>query len=292
MFNQIFVNYLAQEGRLTQAQAAEVLLVQRNTRIRIGTLAEEEKLMTPEQVEQVNRLQASQNARFGDIAIQKGYLTDWQLADLLKKQPSEHVMLKQILYDKGYMTHTQTDDAIDAFKGYLNLPEDDFISLQKNGVAAYVKHIAGVKGIDTSYLVMSEYAEMFLTLVMRLIDKDIFVKPAIKMPAGGVKLTAAQKCQGDASVTLAFSQSDEEAALKFAAAYSKLQLTAFDEDVQDSLKEFLNCVNGLVVSELSNLGKLELDIDVPEYFDELNVPENTLILPFSLSIGDFCLFLL
>jgi hypothetical protein len=35
---------------------------------------------------------------------------------------------------------------------------------------------------------------------------------------------------------------------------------------------------------------MELDIEVPEYFDEFSVEQETLVLPFSLPIGKFYLF--
>jgi len=292
MFSQIFVNFLTQQEYLTPEQAEDVLDAQKTTMVRIGTLAEEERLMTYSDVEKVNRLQASQNVCFGDIAVEEGYLTERQLWALLKKQPSEHILLKQILRDKGYMSAWEVGFALNEFKEDLRVTDDEFASLQRNGVEVYIKHIAGMYDINTQNLVMNEFAELFITITMRLIDRNLLVKKAYKMKPGAVKYATVQRCGGGAHFTFAFSSADADAATRFACAYSKLSLDALDEDARDSLRKFLNCVDTYVVSELSNLGKLELDIEAPEYFDELDIPSETLVLPFSLSIGDFCVFVL
>ena len=62
-----------------------------------------------------------------------------------------------------------------------------------------------------------------------------------------------------------------------------------DEDGQDSLKEFLNCVAGMLIAEFSNAKIMELDIEVPEYGEDKKLAEETLIIPFSLPMGDFIL---
>jgi CheY-specific phosphatase CheX len=286
MFNQIFVSYLNQEKILSPEQSREVLEVQKNTRIRIGVLAEEENLMTSQQTDQVNRLQTSQNARFGDIAIQKDFLTQEQLDALLKKQPREHIILKQILCDKGYLDSQQADNALDGFKSSLGVSDEDFSLLQDGNIEAYIKHIAK---IDES--LMGEFAKMFITLTFRLIDREVMVKEAYKTTLASAKYIVTQRCFGDAEGFFSFSSADSASAIKFAEAYSKFTLDTLDEDARESLKEFMNCVCGLVISELSNSGRMELDIDVPAYFDDLSLGREVTVLPFSIPIGEFCVFI-
>jgi len=288
MFNQIFVSKLSQKNILTPEQAREVLDAQKNTRIRIGVLAEEENLMTSQQVETVNRLQASLNARFGDIAVQKGYLTDEQVMYLLKKQPREHIILKQIICDKQIMDAAQFDRALDDFKLSLGVDDETFDKLLANDAGTYILHIAG---IDCGDLLMSEYTKLFITLVIRLIDREVLVKKAYTAKLNSLKYLAVQKTAGDATAVFAFSSANELSAKCFAESYAKDSFDTFDEDAEDSLTEFLNCVTGMLVSELSNSGTMELDIEPPGFFTEPPSSQEVIVFPFDLSFGKFCLYI-
>ena len=292
MFNQIFVSYLAQKNVITQEQAAEILEIQDNTKIRIGVLAMEEKLMTPAQVDEVNNLQASTNARFGDIAVQKGYLTKEQLEYLLNKQPKEHFILKQILTDKQYMKAEQVDTELNGFKSELNVGGEQFDKLLEGDIETYVSCIAG---IDGGSVIMKEYAKTFISLTIRFIDREFFIKKAKKARFDTSRFIVSQKAAGHAHCTFMFGAEDINSAAKFAGKFAKDTFDTSDglnEDAQDSLKEFLNCVTGLVISDFYNDGIMELDIEAPEYSDELSIDAETLILPFSLlNAGDFYIFI-
>jgi hypothetical protein len=289
MFNQLFVSDLSERNILTPEQTADVLETQKNTRIRIGTLAEEENLMTAQQVESVNRLQSFLNARFGDIAVKKGFLTEEQVENLLKKQPREHIILKQIICDKKIMNAEQFDSAVNDFKLSLGMSDDVFNLLLDNDVATYISHIAGV---DKSDLLLSEYTILFVTLVNRLIDRSTLVKKTYTSNPDSLKLIAAQKATGDAAVTFAFASADDVSAKCFAESFAQCSFDSFDEDAEDSLMEFLNCVTGMLVSELSNSDTMELDIEPPEFYKE-SPPFKTdsIVLPISLSFGEFFLLI-
>jgi CheY-specific phosphatase CheX len=287
MFNQIFVSDMSQTKVLTPEQAKEALDAQKNTRIRVGTIAVEENLMTPQQVETVNQLQASLNARFGDIAVQKGYLTEEQVMYLLKKQPREHIILKQILCDKQIMDADRFERALNDFKVSLGVDDEVFDKLQSNDAGTYISHIAG---IDCGNLIMSEYAKLFVTLLIRLIDREVLVKKAYTANPDSLKLVATQKAVGDATVSFAFSSADDISAKSFAESYAKCSFDTFDEDVEDSLMEFLNCVIGMMVSELSNKDIMELDIEPPEFSIKSQSDAEVLVLPITLSFGEYYLY--
>jgi two-component system chemotaxis response regulator CheY len=65
-----------------------------------------------------------------------------------------------------------------------------------------------------------------------------------------------------------------------------------DEDGQDSFKEFLNCVGGLLVADLSNKDIKELEIEPPEYAADFALGQEVVVFPFSLPMGDFFLTVL
>ena len=293
MFNQIFVSYLTKKNTVSPEQAKEVLEVQKNTRIRIGVLATEEKLMTNEQVEQVNGLQSSKNMRFGDIAVEMGYLTKEQLESLLTKQPREHIILKQILGDRKYIDSEKFDLELDNFKSELRVCDYDFGKLLDNDIETYISHIAKIDGGD---LILSEYAKLFIAYIIRFIDREVFVKEAcnFNIKPDTYKFAVGQNVTGDAADTLMFASGDLKAARIFAEIFAKFNFDdeTCEEDTQDAVKEFLNCVSGILVSELSNSGIMELDLKVPKYYSsgELSFTGETTVLPLSLSIGDFYVF--
>ena len=289
MFNQIFVPYLVGKNLLTASQAQEVLEIQKNTRVRIGVLAEEENLMTSSQVDEVNNLQATMNKRFGDIAIEKGYLTKEQLESLLGKQPREHIILKQILGDKQYLDAGKVDTCLNDFKVSLGVSDDIFEKLQDNDVDVFVSYIAK---IDNSNLVLQTFARLFVNTVIRLVEREVTVKEAYPAKPSVVKHLVKQEAVGDARVTFAYSVADTVTGKGLAEAFAKFGFDDFDEDAQDSMQEFLNCVSGLVISELANNDIMDLDLEPPLYCEEFAVDCDTIVLPLSISAGELKVFII
>ena len=289
MFNQIFVPYLVEKNIITAAQAQEVLEIQKNTRIRIGVLAEEENLMTASQVNEVNNLQATQNKRFGDIAIEKGYLSKEQLESLLGKQPREHIILKQILGDKQYLDADEVDKYLRDFKVSLGVRDEVFEKLQDNDVDTFVTYIALM---DNEDIIMQTFARLFINTIIRLVDREVTVDEVYPAKLDLVKVLVKQNTIGDARVTFAYSAADTITAKGLAEGFAKFGFDEFDEDAQDSMQEFLNCVSGLVISELANNGIMDLDLEPPLYYDEFSVDCDTIVLPLSISVGALNIFII
>jgi len=287
MFNQIFVSYLIEKSVLTFDESEEVLEEVRDTRVRIGVLAVEADLMSQADVEYVNRLQSAKNARFGDIAIEEGYLTKEQFDGLLNNQPKSHVVLKQVLVDREYMASDEFEDALCDFQKSLRVSSEVYELLQDNNVEAFITHIAGID--KRKNIAFHKFAEIFITMVIRLVERDVFLHGVHEGHTSNLGHFISQKGHGDGEFKFAFGTNDTCAATEFAEAYCKFPINSMDEDAVDSLKEFLNCVCGVLIAELSNSKTMELDIDVPEYFKDKSLCEDALVLPFSLPKGEFCL---
>jgi len=287
MFNQIFIPFLVQEGLINDKQGAELAEAQRHARIRLGTLAVEEKMMSSEDAEHVNRLQAAKNARFGDIAIERGYLTKEQVESLLSKQPREHIVLKQLVLDKGYISSDKFDLALGTFKTSLGVSYDDFEQLQDKNPEAFMDIIADIDRNDT---VLWEYIKMFINTTVRFIDRDIRLSKVYRTDKAEFKHVVWQKGVGaDGDYDFVLASNDTKAACAFSSAYGKIPIETMDEDGQDSFKEFLNCVGGLVTADMENRGIKELTIEVPEYRDCYAIGQKVYIVPLSLPMGDFFL---
>lgn len=287
MFNNTFLSYLTDKNILSREQALDTLETQKDTKLRIGTLAVEENLMTPEQVAALNRQQATQNMRFGELAIKAGLMTNEQLELLLSKQPRDHVILKQILTDKQYMSSEDVDSKLHEFKEALGLSHQDFEGLLDNNVDTYILKIANIIREDGS--ILSEYCILVISTIIRLVDKEVMVSKAAKVSLDSIPFTASLKLRNDAR-SMVFSAGNAATAIKFAQKFAEGFMGAVidedDEIARDAMKEFLNCVGGLLIAELTEAGYSDLDLDVPEFHDELPVRREAVVLPFSLLTGD------
>lgn len=293
MFNHLFVSHLESKGILTPQQALDSLETQKGTKVKLGTLAVEEKMLTTEQAETINRQQAAQNLHFGELAIKNGFLTQEQLDLLLDMQPRDYVILKQLLHDKGYAQAEAVDAALSAFEAELGLSPADFNRLQDNHVATYISKIAEIDGKEQPILTV--FARLFVTTVIRLVDKEILVAKAERIESSGVAYTITMKLRGDATNAMVFSAGALPGAIEFAEKFAEgfmgASIEASDEVARDAMKEFLNCVGGLFTTELTSKTHLSLDIEVPEFSDEFFVEKETVALPFSLSAGGFKIFI-
>ena len=293
VFNHIFVSFLESKGFLTTQQALDALEAQKDAKIRIGTLAVEEKMMTPEQAETINRQQASQNARFGDLAVKGGYLTQEQLDYLIDLQPHDHTILKQILHDKKYIDAGAVDTALVAFKDELGFNDTDFGRLLNNHVDTYISKIASIDGKEQPILTV--FARLFITTAIRLVDKEIMVGKAEKVSNGSIPYTILLKLKGDATNALVFSAGEVTGAIEFAGKFAEgfmgTSIDATDEIARDAMKEFLNCVGGLFTTELTSKTHLNLDLEVPKFLDAFPVESEVVTLPFSLLEGGFRIFI-
>ncbi|MCL2619206.1 MAG: hypothetical protein FWD98_09175 [Defluviitaleaceae bacterium] len=290
MFNQSFTSYLILNGILREDQSANVLKIARETRVRVGVLAVESGLLTVEDVEKINMLQSSQNAKFGDIAVGRGYMTKDQFDSLLTKQPKPHVILKQILTDKAYMSAERFEDLMRGFQASLGASDEAFARIKDNDAQAFVEFAAKV-GEDN--FMLNTFASLFISTVTRLVDGDILVKAAEKLDSAKLTHFFEQPGVGGGnSYKFCFGTNDEKAALWFAEKYCRFSVNDMDGDGQDSLKEFLNCVSGMMIGVLSNSGKAEIDIEVGEYSKGKDISYDALMVPFVLPAGEFYLTVL
>ena len=293
MFSQFFISHLEKQGVITSQQAVDALTLQKDTKVRIGTLAVEEGMLTPEQAEIINRQQATANAHFGELALQNGFLTQEQLDSLLDKQPRDYVILKQILHDMAYAPAEVVDAALSAFREELGFSDAEFERLLDNHVDTYISKVAGID--VKANPILTVFTRLFIKTAIRLVDKEIMVGKAVKLSGESVPYTISIKLKGDDTSAMVFSAGSIPGALEFAGKFAEgfmgITIEATVDIAWDAMKEFLNCVGGLFTTELTSKTHLKLDIEVPEYFDAYPVETETIALPFSLTTGGFKVFI-
>lgn len=257
MFDRIFANYLVECGKIKEQDLNSIFANQESKRVRLGVIAVAEKLMTIEQVEEVNQLQAILDKRFGDIAVEKGYLNDEQVSRLLVLQGNAYLALIQSIVDGGYLTMEEIEELLSRFQSENNMTSSNIDDLKS----------CDVDRIISIYLYsqtdfMKELAGVIIRTFTRLVDYHAFIGKPSELKEYPYKVLCAQGIEGDHKILTALSGEVNPALCNTAIAFAGADNVVCDEDVIDALCEFVNCVNGLFASEMSNRS-IDIDMDAP-----------------------------
>ncbi len=289
MFSQLFLDFLHVQGFLTNQQVRDVTERKKVVKVPIGVLIVDAGFMTPKQVEEVLRIQATHDLRFGEIAIMNGFITEEQFASVLKTQPKEHVYLSQVLTEWGLMDFDAVLEQIVAFQEAYSLSDEQMARLIDNDVEEFV---VSVGRVGEEYGFFKEFAIQFLKVVTRFVDRNVLVRPSYQARELKYKYLAHQSCAGDRNALYCCFEPDPEGMLTFARLYSKQPVMDIDELAKDSICEFLNCVDGLFVTHLSDEGIAEYEIEPPVFSEDgvVSAEKPFCVLPFWLPCGEFTIF--
>jgi len=257
MFDRIFANYLAENGKISAQDLDNIYTVQDGKRVRLGVIAVSEKLMTIEQVEEVNQLQAVLDKRFGDIAIDKGYLNNEQVGRLLVLQGNSYLAFVQSVVDGGYMTMDTVEEMLVKFQ------EDNNFTLS---------NMEDLKSCDINRIIpiflysqpdmLKDLAGVIVRTLVRLVDFHTYIgKPSI-LKEYPYKVICSQGIAGDHKFLTAISADKVTSLKEVAVSFAGLDNITCDEDIVDALCELVNCVNGLYASDMSNRD-IDIDMDAP-----------------------------
>ena len=257
MFNQYFGNYLLEKKIITGEQLKDVLEAQKAIRVKLGVLAIDFGYMSAEQVNSVIRMQTIKDSRFGELAIEEGYLTEEKLEELLHSQKKSNVLLGQGLIDKGYFTFEKYEDVLIKYKEDSRFTSEEIAILKNNDIDKIVSMFFKVEdnlNKETYY----EYLELFIRNLIRFVDGEIMLEKSEMISSYDYKYIAMQQIQGPLHIFTGFA-GDEKTMAKFASIYAEEECAEMNDMAKDSLGEFINCQNGLFLSNLSNVG-MELEL--------------------------------
>ncbi len=260
MFDQIFGNFLVETGKITEEQLADVIAYESTVRVKLGLIAVAEKLLTNEQADEINQLQAIMDKRFGDIAVEKGYLTEDQVSNLLKKQGNIYMVFVQTLIDKKLMTLEEVDAALESYQSQMGFTHSDMDALVSGDVDRTVKLF-----LPAENDLMARHCALAVRTFLRIIHSSAYVSKAYMTDKLSVDNVAMQTLKGEHIITAAFA-GVSDSLLCVADTFAGEEFDAVDMDALDAVGEFINCINGLFASEMSNEG-MELDMLPPEFFD-------------------------
>lgn len=258
MVEYILGNYLVSVGKITQEQFKKVLETQDKVRVKLGLIAVAEGLLTMEQADEVNRLQSVMDKRFGDIAIEKGYLTDAQVGNLLKMQGNAYLVFVQTLVNEEYISMEEMDTILADFKNATGFSNSEIEALKSGDIDQIIPLYLPPEATDYRELI-----GVAVRTIIRCVDRNVYLEKAFVAPKAEVACCAIQGLEGDSTVYVGFA--DKAGGLvSLANGFAGEEFETLDEDVLDAVGEFVNCVNGLYASALSQKG-ISVELLPPEY---------------------------
>lgn len=248
MVEYILGNYLVDAGKVSAEQLDAVIGQLDKVRVKLGLIAVAEGMMTMEQADEVNKLQAVMDKRFGDIAIEKGYLTDEQIGNLLKAQGNTYMTFVQALVNEGLIKLEDIDDILDGYRVKNSFTKMDMEMLKSDDPDVIVPLF-----LTPETLKYQDVIGVAVRTIVRCVDRHVYVGKASVCEVASIDNGAIQKVDGERGYTDAFVEQDG-GLLKVACVFGQYEFKDMDEDALDAACEFLNCVNGLHASALSQKG--------------------------------------
>lgn len=257
MFDRIFANYLVSTGRLTDKNLGEIYSSQEQKRVRLGVIAVSEKLMSVEQVEEINQLQAIYDKRFGDIAVEKGYLTDEQVSRLLVLQGNGFLAFMQAVTDSGVMSMADFNAALDEYQ-----KENSFTLANMEDLKSCDNdRIIPIFVFDQPEMVQ-KLCGMMVRTIARLVDYHVYIKKPTVSDSVDFPAICLQELKGEYRIVTSLSGDLDGSMIETAIGFAGSENVVCEEDCLDALCELINCVNGLLATEMSSRD-VEIDMDAP-----------------------------
>lgn len=257
MFDRIFASYLINEGKLSGKDLGEVFSTQEQKRVRLGVIAVSEKLMTIEQVEEINQLQAIYDKRFGDIAIEKGYLTAEQVSRLLVLQGNVFLAFMQSVVDNECMTMAEFNDALEEYQKSNNFTLSNMEDLK----SCDIDRVIPIFVYDQPEITQ-ELCGMVIRTIARLIDYHVYIKAPFVSDSVDFDAICLQPVIGEHKIITALSGDLKGAMFDTAVGFAGSENVVCEEDCLDALCELINCINGLLATEMSNRN-IDIDMEAP-----------------------------
>lgn len=280
MIASIVGHYLLNIGQITIEQLHDLLKEQHKVRVKLGLIAVSEGLMTQEEAERVNRLQAIMDMRFGDIAVEERYLTQEQVDTLLKKQQNAYLAFAQALENQQIIKMEQLEQLSLDFQ-QDNHYTDEEMEIFKSGDIDRILQLYLPEGAQKYEVIVSTAVRT----LMRLIDEDIWVKQIQLVSLWETDKGAFQRVEGERGFTCGL-VGKQDALAPLASVFGKERFLAVDEDALDAVGELVNCINGLVVTNIGETieGESGLELCPPDFSLQIGQIENEELLVISMEI--------
>ncbi len=257
MVEYILGDYLVESGKISKEQLDAVVGQLDKVRVKLGLIAVAEGMMTTEQADEVNKLQAVMDKRFGDIAVEKGYLTDEQIGNLLKAQGNTYMTFVQALINEGMVKMEEIEGILEGFRIKNSFSKMDIEMLKSDDPDVVVPLFLTPETLKYQAII-----GVVVRTIIRCVDRHVYVGKATLSDKSLLSSATIQTVEGEGGFVSAFMERDG-GLLKLASVFGQEDFTYLDDDALDAACEFLNCVNGLYASALSQKGAI-LELLPPE----------------------------
>lgn len=259
MFALYFGKYLVEKNRISQSQYENIIRQQKDAHVKLGVIAESEKLLTKKQAEEINNIQKKIDKRFGDIAIEKGYLLAEEVAYLLNLQGNPYLQFVQVCTDNNIMTLEEIEKLLNEYKIDYNLSDSDIDALKSGDIDKIIPVF-----LCKSSSLCIDCISLNIRNIVRFISSNLLLKKSYKVKSYNFDNISCQRMTGDHEFFVGIAGGDSDL-LEIANPFAKENFIHMDEDAFDSVCEFINCNNGLYASELSNK-YIHIDMMPPLYY--------------------------
>ena len=274
MFSQLFGKYLVDNKVITKEQLDEVISKMENVRAKLGFIAVSEGILTKEKAEEINILQTQKDAKFGDIAVEEGYITKEQLEDMLNKQGSTYIKFMQVLEEVSGLSQNDIETHIEEFRKSIGFAPEELEALKNDDIDKIVPMFA-----YASKPYITDIAALALRNITRFVTSNYYIGKIEHVNNFEYRAFAGQRCEGDVNSVIGFAvKNDPQAFIDIAKGYSKSDDFQFGLESYDAVGEFINCIDGLFSSALSNEN---IDIEIlPQFAYENQIAKgNAYVLP-------------
>lgn len=259
MFSQLFGKYLVEKEIIKDADYITAIEKQLSIRVKLGTIAIAEGLLTEDEVETINKLQMQFDKRFGDIAIEKGLLSESEISGLLEKQGNPYMQFIQALTETTGLSPAVLDKTLVSFQKEKGFSDEEMVALKSDNIDALIPIFAA-----SAKPHVTELAGLFLRNINRFVSRDFYADRIKHIKSLPYKNLAGQRIVGNATISLALLETDENGAFAtVASGFFDDSYNGTENDAFDAVCEFINVNSGLFASELS---KDEVDFDMEPTF--------------------------
>lgn len=206
--------------------------------------------MSIEQADEINQLQSAVDKRFGDIAIEKGYLTEAQINNLLKAQGNTFMTFIQALVNEGFINLREIDNILEAFRIKNSFSKTDMEILKRNDTDVVIPLF-----LTNETLQYQDIISIAIRTIIRCIDRHVYIGKASLLNGITLHNASVQLVDGENGFVSALAEKDG-GLLELSSIFGQEQFSYINDDSLDAAGEFLNCINGLHASALSQKGDI------------------------------------
>ncbi|MEA3363032.1 MAG: chemotaxis protein CheX [Thermodesulfobacteriota bacterium] len=236
-----FGQFLIDKKIITRLDLLRAIELQEKTNLRFGDLVIAIGLMTTEQISSTLRAQRHEDLQFGDMAVKLGFLSPAQVKQVLNRQKSEHLYIGEALVKLETITQKKLSFYLGEFKKTQKAPVTEKIIIPEGVPHQPVWEIV----VDMTHKMLTRIAGVTFqtgscTTIKKLPTRQVAVEIGF---SGSISARYLLTISDNTRKLIAHAILKEEKAE-----------TGTANEVDNSVKEFVNIICSNVVSKATQLG--------------------------------------